>query len=472
MKILSNRLSKMRSVDPPTSRTDQLTFEIPKTKRNIKQSLGRNSEIKRLNLRKSLKVHKKLNLPISKRMKGKNLWNRKIEQMRKQLMSLSQDSRQSVKRKTSNVRKMSTFENNKLEKMLETHSMRNEGKAVKSQRNSRRESFANIKSKKTSNRFKVDLKKLEENLRLGELRCRVKDKERRSKNSSKFTSSISNRLLENTYYKKSGKEKVKIATYLKTERPGGRDASRTPKALKREHHSTKVINLQTLCLNKKSRENSRKTNGRPRPKGKRTKSKLKDCTSRRKTGSRQKGKKTSRPKTEHESVTQYKKSVNSLNLSKRPKKLSKEETLLVLKSLESDRRAKRLLSDIDLFFLKDSKIRKRTRKKQRFSSKETKQNNFIENLKGSNVNVLNSHGREKKRLKSKRKNKKGLKNRKLNFTEGIERFESRTNQYNSIQNQKASLIQHFKLKFKTRPVNELVSQRDKSAAFCPDKKRY
>lgn len=163
-----------------------------------------------------------------------------------------------------------------------------------------------LRKKSTRKRLQVDLAVLEKKLKSKKFSLNKKCLARLKK-SKKFRTTAPRREAQS---KSKSSAKTRISTYLKTER---QPAKRTPTS-----RATQV----DLCQISLKRKKSKKT-------------RLDDFGER-----------------------GQKESFSSLKLLQRSKQLSQEETLLILKSLESEK-ALRLRRGGDMFFLKESKIKKR-----------------------------------------------------------------------------------------------------------------
>ena len=165
----------------------------------------------------------------------------------------------------------------------------------------------------------VDIAKLEKNLKLKKFNIK-KNRLIDPTNTQRSRTKTSNKTQTNKKYK-SKEKKIRLSTYLKTERHNVKKTM-TPKT------STQV-DLRQISLNRKKKKLYAKGKN---------------------------------PTCFEFMDKQKKQSFNSLKLLKNSKQLSQEETFLILKSLESEKILRQIKKGKDIFFLKESKLKKRNLK--------------------------------------------------------------------------------------------------------------
>jgi hypothetical protein len=182
-----------------------------------------------------------------------------------------------------------------------------------------------LRKKSKKNKLKVDLAKLEKNLKLKKFNLNTKCLSK-LKNAKKFKTTGVNRVHSQKQMKAKGQKKIRLSTYLKTER---HKQPLTPKVATQ-------VDLRQISL---------KMNKRKKKKKSFEKNIKLDV---------------------FDKIT--KESFNSLKLLQKSNKLSQEETLLILKSLESEKALRKIKKGTDIFFLKESKLKKRNHKKSSFKN--------------------------------------------------------------------------------------------------------
>lgn len=204
-------------------------------------------------------------------------------------------------------------------KKSKTISKLNLAECVRARETQRSSRPRTLRKKSKRNRLKVDLAVLEKNLKSKKFslskKClaRLKKSKRFRTTCAGRTQSTRRPLVKSQT--KSGK--TRISTYLKTERNNPKKRS-TPRA--------KQVDLCQISLKRKKQAKSRR-------------------------------------RADNFDQSAPKESFNSLKLLKRSKQLSQEETLLILKSLESEKALRKLRQKGDIFFLKESKLKRRSSKK-------------------------------------------------------------------------------------------------------------
>ena len=165
---------------------------------------------------------------------------------------------------------------------------------------------------KRSAKLKVDIAKLEKNLKKKKFTLNSESLSRLKQQQKFKTTSTKGQ----SQRRQKGSKKIRLSTYLKTERNVQRGS--TPR-------KATQVDLRQISLKRKKALNVQKE----------------------------------RRLEFLDKVT--KESFASLKLLKKSKKLSQEETLLILKSLESEKALRKVKKGADIFFLKESKLKKRVK---------------------------------------------------------------------------------------------------------------
>jgi hypothetical protein len=277
-----------------------------------------------------------------------------------------------IKKTTSrkNILKLNLFvdskTNKKSKKTLEPSGLSQENKFLQSKKQSRTISQLNLvdflmsreqnksvgrRSQRKGARKKkltVDIAKLEHNLKSNRFNLKTNRKTGGSRSKKVKPPPSKARMKKQA---KSREKKIRLSTYLKTERNSAKK-NVTPR-------NNTQVDLRQISL-------------------------------------RQKKKKVYKPKSKPlglDFVNKIKKeSFNSLKLLKNSKQLSQEETFLILKSLESEKILRKIKKGKDIFFLKESKIKKRNTKKSTYQkSKKTSRSKKPKVLKDINFGTRNNN---------------------------------------------------------------------------------
>lgn len=272
---------------------------------------------------------------------------REKKQFELEMTSFSQDNRRfSNQRKNKTKRKLDigecfTFENNRRVSQV---GLQRDLQRQPEKETSVRKLMTSRRRKSKNKKVVLDIEKLEKNLRARKKRKMSRQDKRDSKerhhSKKQFKTSTSNRIIFTN-----PKDKILISNYLKTER---NELVRSGRATPRR--STK-IDLRVISINKMNKKRKQRSQ-------KLCKEKLK--------GSTRLMTRTQKRKRDLDQL-QNKQSFESLKLLSKVKKLSREETLLVLKSLQSEKKLRNIAGkDSDKFFLKERKIQTRNKFKSNF----------------------------------------------------------------------------------------------------------